>query len=102
MKLTQVGDTKFYFGDVTKMFTDDSKEQNSAAMDIHKNWWWACIDGDPTKALFYKTSNYNEYYSPQCNSNEAIIKSSVTSMYPDGWQPVQVPIAFIPRKFHGS
>jgi hypothetical protein len=101
MILTQIGNTKFYFGDVTKMFTDDSKEQNIAAMDIHKNWWWACIDGDPTKALFYKTSKYSEWYSPQCNSDSRVI-TSLPGIWPESAKPVQIPLSFVPRKFHGN
>lgn len=37
---------------------------------VYKNAWWACIDGDPKKALFYNTS-------PQCNKQKSIIDWSI-------------------------
>lgn len=34
---------------------------------VYTKSYWVCVDGDPTKALFYGTS-------PQCNTNESITK----------------------------
>src|SRR5688572_6202342 len=61
---------KYIVEDVTVPFKID-KEQNSISVEIYKNYWWACVDGDPKKAVFYSWSS--KYRTPQCNLNKSIM-----------------------------
>lgn len=62
---------------------------------MRDSWWW-CIDGDPTKAIFY-TPRRKGVGSPQCNSNRAIAERVGQSLGHDmRAQLIQIPLAFAP------
>lgn len=63
---------------------------------VYRNYWWWCVDGDPTKAIFYKTSSRSPGHA-QCNSNKEIAQGVGDKQpYPVGAQLVQIPLAFVP------
>jgi len=91
----------FHTYDVTKPFSD--REQGVENIQVFKNFYWLCVDGDPTKALFY-----GNYYAPQCNQNKSILEHR----YAKGTQAerignlieaevkiVQIPLAYSPGKY---
>ena len=61
---------------------------------LRDHWWW-CIDGEPSKAVFYIGRGRGlRVGSPQCNSNRAIteripVPFERASIY-------QIPVAFVP------
>lgn len=97
---------KFHIYDVTNPFLD-GRDQGVTNVRIFKNYWWLCVDGDPTKALFY-----SQFYNPQCNSNKAIMEHKYTTVTGEqitqgdriGKQIkaevklVQIPLAYAPYK----
>lgn len=78
----------------------DYKERNvidpKGIVQVMKGFWWWCIDGDPTKALFYAPKR-KEIGSPQCNSVEAVARTVGARLGHDQRaQLVQIPVAFSP------
>lgn len=69
---------------------------------VYKNYWWWCEDGDPTKALFYKaTEKWRSTGAPQCNANEDIARSIGARLnYGENIKLVQIPLAFEPWEDH--
>lgn len=61
---------------------------------VYLDRYWACIDGDPTKALFY-----GKYHSPQCNGNKHLCEHLNYSLHKEDSrvQTVFIPIAYIKR-----
>lgn len=51
--------------------------------------WWAVTDNN--EVLFF-----DGYYSPQCNSNEAIVSRIGCGFGAPPTKPVYIPMAFIP------
>lgn len=58
---------------------------------VYTDAYWACINGDPAKAIFYNTS-------PQCNKNKAIMDSAGHIPKDLNWSVVFVPVAYVPRR----
>lgn len=56
---------------------------------VYKNAYWHCVNGDPTKALFYGTS-------PQCNENKKISESILKRLHNEN---SEVEIVFIETAF---
>jgi hypothetical protein len=79
---------------------EDFKERNvvdpSGIVQVIKNYWWWCVDGDPARALFYAPRR-SEIGSPQCNQSEAIARRVGESLGHDKRaQMVQIPLALSP------
>lgn len=66
---------------------------------VYKNYWWWCVNGDPTRAIFYKGMYSRIIGSPQCNANKRIcemVNANNRMNYPEGTQLIQIPLAFVP------
>lgn len=84
---SQVSDSKF----VERNVVDPS-----GIVQVYKNFWWWCIDGDPKRAIFYRLTPRSTG-SPQCNSNESIARGVGEKLgYPEGAQLIHIPLAFVP------
>lgn len=60
---------------------------------VYRDYWWWCVDGDPTKALVY---NARGLFAPQCNRDEACARAVGTKLGHDTRaQLVQIPLAFV-------
>jgi hypothetical protein len=74
----------------------------SGVVRVLKNHWWCCVDGDPTRTLFYiggPPHRKTNFSSPQCNSDKRVAEyiNKANSMgYPEGSQLVFIPLAFVP------
>ena len=51
--------------------------------------YWACRNGDPTRALFYQGS-------PQCNSMESVMKRALERRFGDDVEIVFLERAYVP------
>jgi hypothetical protein len=60
---------------------------------VRMNAWWACVDGDKTKALFYGKA-------PQCNSQKAMVEWCLNKdkFYPENTQAVFIEVAYTPNR----
>jgi len=60
---------------------------------VYTKSYWVCVDGDPTRALFYGTS-------PQCNRNKAIVEHGIKTNLYNGWNVsvVYLETAFVPQR----
>jgi hypothetical protein len=66
---------------------------------VYKNFWWWCEDGDPTKALFYVglLRGRRDIGSPQCNANQEIAERvGVRLEHTLRAKLIQIPLAFVP------
>ena len=74
-----------------KNFETRDVTQAKPNMRITVESWWCCVDGDPTKALFY-----TPYNSPQYNKQEHITKHLIEKMFEpeDNVQATYIPTAF--------
>lgn len=64
-----------------------------AGLEVYKDSYWLCEDGDPKKALFWGKS-------PQCNRNKGIVERGLNNLpdVPIGAQIVFVETAFVPQR----
>lgn len=63
---------------------------------VYRDSWWWCIDGDPSKALFYKVGRKG-HGSPQCNMNKTVAELVGSNLGHDKRaQLIQIPMAFVP------
>lgn len=63
---------------------------------VYKDYWWWCVDGDPKKALFYRPGRRG-FGSPQCNSNKTISERVGKNLGHDKRaQLIQIPVALSP------
>jgi hypothetical protein len=62
--MTQIKD--YTFLDVSKPFEKDD-EVATGVVQIFKNFWFMCADGDPKRALVYKG------FALQCNADERVM-----------------------------
>lgn len=63
---------------------------------VYRDFWWWCVDGDPTKAIFYRRGQRGPG-SPQCNSSQMIAQGvGAVLRYPAEAKLVQIQIAFAP------
>lgn len=63
---------------------------------VYRNYWWWCVDGDPKRALFYARRKH-EVGSPQCNFNKAVAEVVGKKLEQDSIaQLIQIPLAFVP------
>lgn len=46
----------------------------------YKDCWWCC--DDERGLLFWKSSDRDRHISAQCNSNELVTRSLISTMYP--------------------
>lgn len=84
----------------TKTSPSDYVERNvtnpSGIVQVYKDFWWWCMDGDPTRAVFY-TAGRRGIGSPQCNSNRAVSERVGKNLGHDlRAQLIQIPLAFCP------
>lgn len=71
--------------------------QPDGIVQVYRNFWWWCVDGDPRKALFYCPRGRRDVGSPQCNQSEAVAKRIGEDLhYVECAQMVQIPLAFVP------
>lgn len=57
---------------------------------VRTNYYWLCVNGDPTKALFYK-----KLY-PQCNKNKYISeKHGIKELNGETVSVIFIPVAYI-------
>ncbi len=69
----------------------------SDVVQVYKDFWWWCLDGDPTKAIFYKCNIRGGIGSPQCNSNKEIAETVGKRLkHNERAQLIQIPLAFVP------
>ncbi len=75
----------------------------SGIVQVYKDYWWWCVNGDPTRAIFYCYKGKYPYArrmgAPQCNADKRIcqMKNADNCMnYPEGTQLIQIPLAFVP------
>lgn len=78
----------------------DYKERNvvepSGIVQVYRDYWWWCVEGDPTRALFY-APHKKETGSPQCSISEAVVRSVGGTLGHDKRaQLVKIPLAFAP------
>jgi hypothetical protein len=78
----------------------DYKERNvvdpKGIVQVMKNYWWWCVVGDPTRALFYAPRK-SGIGSPQCNPIEAVAQRVGENLGHDKRaQLIQIPLAFSP------
>lgn len=78
-----------------KLFFDLDITEPKDGLIVMKNRWWACIEGDPKKALFFGQGK-----SPQCNSQQSIIERSIQKGLYKGFvvRSVFVETAFAPER----
>ncbi len=63
---------------------------------VHKDYWWWCVEGDPKRALF-ATWKASDIGSPQCNANEELARVVGTKLGHDQRAKlIQIPMAFVP------
>jgi hypothetical protein len=63
---------------------------------VYRDYWWWCKDGDPKLAMFYRPWNRG-YGSAQCNSNKVCAEVVGKSLgYESIASLVQIPLAFVP------
>lgn len=82
------------------MTQEDYRERNvvdpKGIVQVMKDYWWWCVDGDPTRALFYAPRR-SEIGSPQCNQVEAVSRRVGENLGHDKRaQLVHIPVAFSP------
>jgi hypothetical protein len=66
---------------------------------VHRDYWFWCVDGDPKRALFY-TGGRRGYGHPQCNSSQTTAQRVGESLKHDTRaQLVQIPLAFVPWEY---
>ncbi len=59
----------------------------------YTEYWWICLHGNPTSALFVGDA-------PQCNRNKAICDRFIKTLYGNqqNLEVVFVPVAYVPRR----
>ena len=63
---------------------------------VYRDFWWWCLDGDPSRALFYRPRKRG-CGSPQCNSSEAVVRKVGEGLGHDKRAKlIQIPLAFVP------
>ena len=63
---------------------------------VHRDFWWWCEGGDPTKALFYRPGKRGSG-APQCNLDPVLAKSVGERLGHDQRaELIQIPLAFVP------
>lgn len=75
------------------MFTTKDVTTPQSGLVVYKNRYWNCIDGDPTKALFYGNS-------PQCNGDIKVQQWMIkTDLYKGmNVKPVFIETAYVPQR----
>lgn len=73
----------------------DVVEPKGIVQVMRDHWWW-CMDGDPKRALFY-APRMRDVGSPQCNSIEAVAKRIGENLGHDKAAVlIHIPLAFAP------
>ena len=84
--------------DSTKYLTVNVIDPEGVVAVYRDHWWW-CVDGDPTKALFYR--GHWRIGTPQCNSNKKVSEMIGAKLgYHEFASLIQIPLAFVPYEDH--
>lgn len=76
--------------------TEENVVDPKGIVQVYRDSWWWCIDGDPKRALFYGASRRHRGFA-QCNTNPAIARTlGERNGYDKVAQMVQIPLAFVP------
>lgn len=68
----------------------------NGVVQVFKNYWWWCVEGDPTRALFYAPGK-RDVGSPQCNFNHALaLRIGESLAHEQRAKLIQIPLAFAP------
>lgn len=63
---------------------------------VYKDRWWWCVEGDPKRALFYRRHK-RDVGSPQCNGSQALAESVGANLkHAERAQLIHIPLAFVP------
>lgn len=84
----------------TKDFVERNVVDPSGIVQVYKNYWWWCVEGDPTRAIFFvRGRSSRDIGSAQCNHSQEIAQAVGEKMDYSTWaQLVQIPLAFVPWK----
>jgi hypothetical protein len=68
---------------------------------VYRNYYWWCVDGDPKRALLYKPHR-SQIGAPQCNANETLARAVGERLQHDKYAMlVKLKLAFAPWEAYG-
>jgi hypothetical protein len=78
-------------------FEQDVLEPTHSIVSVYRDYWWWCVEGDPKRALFWRSSDRDRVGHAQCNHSKECAEAVGKRLGHDTRATlVQIPLAFAP------